>query len=241
MASNVLSLRHRQAALPRLATRLAVAGVLLVACPGLALGQTTGRGSVRVGAGSAWGQGIERAVVNVFGGFGLAIVRPRTDEPVDGEHRIEAIAEVGWIENVLPADIDQDIDEAAIRLSALLGSPVSYEAKSSASYWLAGLRDKYFTGRRVGPSLGVGFGWARMTPDAVAEASGMNVTGQLRDEVGYERKGAFLLLFDLGASIGLGTAFSVDVGGRLSTFIRTGEGKESALTGQIYAAAVIGF
>ena len=83
MASNVLSLRHRQAALPRLATRLAVAGVLLVACPGLALGQTTGRGSVRVGAGPAWGQGIERAVVNVFGRFSLAIVRPRTDEPVN--------------------------------------------------------------------------------------------------------------------------------------------------------------
>ena len=45
-------------------------------------------------------------------------------------------------------------------------------------------------------------------------------------------EGVFRLLFDVGASIGLGTAFGVDVGGRLNTFIRRGDGQNRCSPGR---------
>lgn len=140
-------------------------------------------------AGPAFAQSTPAAFVRGFGGltfmsepaqvFGAGVgfrIHPNVD----------VIGELGRLTNVLPRELQRDLDDAAHAIGTLYGGPLAIDGKAPGVYGFGGLR----VGRRI-PSRAtvfaeVGAGIARGTSDISARAGTTDVSRQVVAALGID-------------------------------------------------------
>ena len=122
--------------------------------------------------------------------------------------------EFGRMQNVLPEEAEDDLDEAAEFLESQLGTTVNLDVKVPAIYGLAGIR--WSPDDRIAPFLEAGAGFARLSLDITAEIAGIDVTDEVEDQLDDEdlEVTEFLLAFGGGLNARLTDRVRLDVGYR---------------------------
>lgn len=150
------------------------------------------------------------------------------------------IGEVGYMRNVLPKEIRDNVDDMAELLSLVYGSPVDIRISAPATYGFGGLRLSPATGR-VEPFLegGVGVGRVSLRLDE-AKAGGVDfrdpIAAQIDDEDMNTTK--LLLAFGGGVTLRPSSALAVDLGYR---YTRIATEDPAINTSMIYGALKFGF
>jgi hypothetical protein len=122
--------------------------------------------------------------------------------------------EFGRMQNVLPEDAQDDLDEATEFLESQLGTTVDLDVRVPAIYGLAGIR--WSPEDRIAPFLEAGAGFARLSVDLTAEIAGTDVTDEIEDQLDREDLEVtdFLLAFGGGLNARLSERIRLDVGYR---------------------------
>jgi hypothetical protein len=153
-----------------------------------------------------------------IGGLAGATVHEQTGGVLGGQAGIRAagnlhvIGEAGWMRNVLPGDVQADIDIVSALLG-LGGSPDAIDARLQALYGFGGLRWSPVRGR-VAPFIESGFGAARLTLHVDA-AAGSDVSGAIEDDLRDATEATKPLFVAAGGlNVALGGPFRLDAGYR---------------------------
>jgi hypothetical protein len=153
---------------------LAVLGCLWPVWVATAAAQTTGErgfgralGGVNVGTETG-------ALVAVGGGVRVA-------------PHVALIAEVGRFSNVLPKELQRDLDEAALLLAPQFGQPLVIDGGARAVYAMAGVRVTGRESARVSVFAEAAAGRARGTSVIHASVGGMDVTNGVERALGLPR------------------------------------------------------
>ena len=154
--------------------------------------------------------------------------------------QLDIIGEFGWMQNVLPTELQNDVDAAATLITLLTGIPVAIDVKVPAVYGFGGLRGNVPTGSRVTPFVAGGVGVGRITLDVTAEALGIDISQEVEDELELGDTSATEFLLAVGGGINITATSNVgfDVGYR---YIRIFSDDPSINTSQVYSAAVFAF
>ena len=177
-----------------------------------------------------------------IGGLAGATVHEQTAGMLGAQAGIRAagglhiIGEAGWLRNVLPGQIQGDIDIVSALLG-LGGSPVAIDARLQARYGFGGLRWSAVRGR-FSPFVESGFGAARLTlqVDAAGDSTiGEEIEEDLRDSTDATKP---LFMAGGGLHVALGGPVSLDTGYRY-TRIFTDEPTINAHA--VYGALKVGF
>ena len=122
--------------------------------------------------------------------------------------------EFGRMQNVLPEDAQDDLDDAVEFLENQLGTTVNLDVKVPAIYGLGGIR--WSPDDRIAPFLEVGAGFARLNIDVKAEIAGIDVSDEVEDQLDTEdlEVTEFLLAFGGGLNARLSERIRLDVGYR---------------------------
>jgi opacity protein-like surface antigen len=95
-----------------------------------------------------------------------------------GTH-LEAIGEIGRLTNMLPHQIQRDLDEAARLMRPFYGDGLSIDGKAPALYGFGGVRVNQQTGSRLTLFAEAGAGVARGTSDITAFAGQRDVSADV--------------------------------------------------------------
>jgi opacity protein-like surface antigen len=164
----------------------------------------------------AWAQS-DRGFVRGLGGvtFGSAetasIVGGGVGVNVGDDFQI--VGEFGRIHNVLPNDLNEELEDFADLLTLLSGVPVNLDAKVPAIYGLGGVRYNVPTGSRIRPFVEAQVGFAHISLDIEAEVLGVDISDEVEEEADLDAT-EFLLGLGGGIGIGLSERLGIDVGYR---------------------------
>ena len=173
---------------------LATAALLLVAAPARAQGFIHGLGGVTFGT----------EVGPVFGGGGGIAI---------GE-RLQIFGEFGRGRNVLPSELQDELDDLSDFLSDETGLPVTFDVRIPAFYGMGGARYALSTGR-VRPYLEGALGFARLSFDVVsAEVGGIDLSDLVEEAADMDDETKALLMLGGGLNVPVNATFSVDIGYR---------------------------
>ena len=203
-----------------------LAVVLLLGFSSVGYGQTTDGGFVRGLGGVTLGT---ETGGTVGGGVGVSL-----------SPHVDIIGEFGWLQNVLPSELQDDIDTAATLITLLSGVPVTIGAKIPAVYALGGVRGNIPTGSRVTPFVDGGVGVGRISLDIDVEVLGIDISQEVEDELelGDTSSTEFMLAVGGGINVTATSNVGFDFGYR---YIRIFTDDPSIDTSQVYGAAVLGF
>jgi outer membrane protein with beta-barrel domain len=190
---------------------------------------------------SAQGTSNSRVFVGGLGGvtFGTA-----TSSAIAGQVGVRimpnvfVIGEIGRMQNVLPGDIADQIQEG-IDFLEQAGIPVDIDVKAPAVYGFGGLRWAQ-AGRRIAPFVEGGVGFGHITADVSGTVGGIDVSDFIEDELGDLDQSVteFLIAFGGGVNIGLTRTVAIDAGYR---YTRIFTDEEPPNTSLVYGAIKIMF
>ena len=103
-----------------------------------------------------------------------------------GGEVVQGFGEFGRIKNVLPGDLEQDLNAAFDFLEFLLGVPITVDLNVPATYGVRGVRITIPVTGRVHPYIEGGGGFARLTIDLRATVAGIDITQDILDELGED-------------------------------------------------------
>lgn len=150
------------------------------------------------------------------------------------------IGEVGYMRNVLPKELQDDIEDLATLLALGYGAPVDLEISAPTTYVFGGLRWSPPAGIVV-PFVegGVGVGHVSVRVDK-AEVLGIDFRGLIEDELDDEDTNATKMLVALGGGVTVRAArlVALDFGYR---YTRIATDDPSVNTSMIYGALKVGF
>jgi len=148
-----------------------------------------------------------------------------------------AIGEVGRMQNVLPKDIRDEIEDEIDNLIGESGLDIDLEFKMPATYWFGGLRWAP-SGSPVAPFLEGGVGSGHLSVDVSKfEIEGVSVLPELKNEFGDMTTTELLIAIGGGVTARLNPSISLDAGYRF-TWIHTED--PSVNTSMVYAAIKFG-
>ena len=205
-------------------SRLGVLLLLSLSVSAICAAQTTERGFVRGLGGITFGTETGGAV---GGGVGVNI----TDQ-------LAIIGEIGWMQNVLPSELQDDLDTLTQFLTLFAEVPVTLDVKVPAVYGFGGIRANVPTGNRVTPFVEGGVGVARITLDVKAEVLGIDISREIEDELDDTDATEVLLTIGGGINVAATTNVGFDVGYR---YLRIFTDDPATNTSLLYGAAVFGF
>jgi opacity protein-like surface antigen len=205
-------------------TKQMVIAAGLVLIPALAAAQPTTGGFGKAFGGITFGT----ETAGVFGGAIGASITPG----------VEVFGEVGYMQNVLPDELQENIDDAVGILSIVLRVPVTVDAKVPALYGLGGVRGNLATGTAVTPFLDGGGGLARITLDVDAEAAGIDISEELEDELDLESETKFLVVLGGGVNLRITDGTGIDLGYR---YVRIFTDDPAVNVSHVYAGVRVGF
>ena len=96
-----------------------------------------------------------------------------------GDH-FEVIGEFGRLTNMLPRQIQRDLDEAARTMRPFYGDGLTIDGRAPAVYGFGGVRASRRAGTRLTLFADAGAGMARGTSDIRAHAGGRDVSADVR-------------------------------------------------------------
>jgi len=185
--------------------KLAVAaiGAAVLMAPRLAAAQTAAP-DARIFAGGLVGVTFGTETGAMFGGrVGFRVSR-----------HLHLFAEVGRITDVTPKEIGDQINEALDLIPEEI--PVTFTAKTPTTYVVGGVRWSQTQGR-IGPFAEAGVGVGHITADFKLVVDGIDLSDELRDEVGDDISATeFLFMFGGGVNITISPVVSVDAGYRFT-------------------------
>jgi opacity protein-like surface antigen len=103
------------------------------------------------------------------GGIGLRV-----------SNRFEVFGEIGRLTNMLPRQIQRDLDEAARAMRPFYADGLTIDGRAPAVYGFGGLRASRHAGMRLTLFADAGAGMARGTSDIRARAGGRDVSASVR-------------------------------------------------------------
>lgn len=173
--------------------------VLLLAAPVAA--QDAPRGSLRAFAGVTF----MSETASVFGGgAGFRF----TDY-------LEVVGDVGRLTNILPHDLQRDLDDAARAFGTMFGGPLVIDGKAPGGYALGAVRFGAVAGRRMRLYGEAGAGTAHGVSHISAHAGATNVSREVVRALGIKKsETAPLMVVGGGATVPLTGRLGVDVGYR---------------------------
>jgi opacity protein-like surface antigen len=128
---------------------------------------------------------------------------------------LQLFGEFGRMGNVLPTQMQEDLDEFTDLLSDETGLTVTIDAKVPAIYGMGGLRYTIPTGGRVRPYVEAAVGFARLSLDIEAEVGGIDLSELIEDEVGLDETATeTLLVLGGGINIAVNDTLGLDFGYR---------------------------
>ncbi|MEO8070853.1 MAG: hypothetical protein ABI652_05590, partial [Acidobacteriota bacterium] len=141
----------------------------------------------------------------VAGQFGIGI-RPN----------LFVIGEVGRMQNVMPKDIRDQLDDAVDELEATSGLPVTVELSLPATYGFGGVR--WVSLGQIAPFIEAGAGVGHIALNVKrAQVLGQDFTDEIKDELGSDASETkFLFAVGGGVTASLGRATSIDAGYRFT-------------------------
>lgn len=146
---------------------------------------------------------------------------------------LHVFGEVGRITDVTPSEIADQFDE----LVDLIGEdvPVSFSATVPATTFVGGIRWSQARGK-LSPFVEAGAGGAHLRADIDVRIAGIDVSDEIREELGEELTTTkFLLLFGGGVNVAVSSSLSVDAGYR---FTRIFTDAPAVNCSAVYAAVV---
>jgi opacity protein-like surface antigen len=161
----------------------------------------TERGFVRGFGGVTFGTA---EVSSVFGGGGGVNVGPN----------VQIVGEIGRIQDVLPSELQDDLDFFITVLSLELGVPISVDVKAPAIYGLGGLRFNVPTAGRVRPFVEGQVGVANISFHVDAEVAGIDISQEVEDEADLDNESEVLLGLGGGLNLALTDTLGIDLGYR---------------------------
>ncbi|HYN07079.1 MAG TPA: outer membrane beta-barrel protein [Vicinamibacterales bacterium] len=178
------------------------------------------------------------------GGLGGLTFGTATSSAIGGQVGVRimpnvfVIGEFGRIQDVLPAEISDQIQEGVDFLEQQ-GIPVDIDVKVPALYGFGGLRWAQ-SGRRIAPFVEGGAGFAHLTSKISGTVAGVDITEFIEDQIGDldQSINEFLIAFGGGVNIGLTPTVSADAGYR---FTRIFTEDPVVNTSMIYGAIKIMF
>jgi hypothetical protein len=127
---------------------------------------------------------------------------------------LQITADIGRMQNVMPSEIQEELD-LFVELTELdLGVPIEFEARIPAFYFTGGVRLNVPTMQRFRPFVEGAGGVGRISADFHVEIDGEDVSDELTDEVDLEPESKFMLMFGGGLAFDLSQNVGVDVGYR---------------------------
>jgi len=160
---------------------------------------------------------------------------------------IVIVGEVGYLLDVLPTSLADDLDELARQASDLVGEPVTLDAKVPALYALGSARWMAPSRGKVRPFVEGGGGVARLSVEFTARVGDLDVSEELQSEAGLEPSTKPVVAVGGGVEITLGKHLAASAGYRF-LYVFAGEdvadleGDEvSVNTSKLYGAIVYRF
>jgi hypothetical protein len=127
---------------------------------------------------------------------------------------LQITADVGRMQNVMPSEIQEELDLFLALTELELGVPIEFEATIPAVYFTGGVRLNVPTMQRFRPFVEAAGGVGRISADFHVEIDGEDVTDVLTEEVDLEPESKFMLMFGGGLAFDLSQNLGVDVGYR---------------------------
>lgn len=179
-------------------TWAAAAVILLVSAPASAQDE---RGFIRGLAGVTFGNVQTSSIF--AGGGGISVGRG-----------ISVIGEFGRIQNVLPNEVADVLDDFELFLELESGLDIQLTATAPAWYGAGGIRYAFPTRGSLQPFVEVLLGAASVGIDATFVIDGIDFSDELDDEADLESTTEFLIAFGGGIAIGISDGVGIDVGYR---------------------------
>ena len=128
---------------------------------------------------------------------------------------LEIVGDVGRLTNILPHDLQRDLDDAARAIGGAFGGTLAIDGKAPGVYGLGALRVGAFAGRGVLVYAEAGGGVAKGYSDITAYAGRTDVSNEIARALGIkESETAPLLVIGGGATVPLAARLGLDVGYR---------------------------
>ena len=162
----------------------------------------------------------ERGFVRGLGGVTLGGAETSMAGGIGGGVRLsrhlDLFAEAGMVQDVMPREIQDEIHSLAIFEAAQSGVPVELDLKVPSQYGIAAIRVNTPTpaGSLITPFLEIGGGAGRISMDFDVEVFGLDVTRELRQEIGDLDVIKLLLAGGAGIHISATRQLGFDVGYR---------------------------
>ena len=160
---------------------------------------------------------------------------------------IAIVGEVGYLLDVLPAALADDLDELARQASDLVGEPATLDAKVPALYVLASARWMAPSRGKVRPFVEGGGGVARLSVEFTARIGDQDLSDELQQQAGFESTTRPVVAVGGGVEITLGKRLAASAGYQLlhvfpGEDVADIEGDEvSVNTSKLYGAIVYRF
>lgn len=162
----------------------------------------------------------ERGFVRGLGGVTLGGAETSMAGGIGGGVRLnkhlDLFAEAGMVRDVMPGEIQDELDSLAILEAAISGVPVELDIEVPNQYGIAGIRVNTPTpaGSLITPFLEIGGGAGRIAMDFDVEVFGLDLTRELREEIGDLDVIKLLLAGGAGIHISATRQLGFDVGYR---------------------------
>lgn len=168
-------------------------------------------------AAPALAQGADRGFVRGLGGVSFAAEA----SPIYGggagfriARNFTVTAEVGRIQNVLPQDIQDNLDLAEQQVELETGIPVSVDANIPVFFFLGGIRADVPTSGRVKPFIETSAGVGHLSANVHVEILGIDVSDEVNNLLKDETASKFMLAIGGGVSMQMSGACWLDAGYR---------------------------
>jgi opacity protein-like surface antigen len=128
---------------------------------------------------------------------------------------IDLFGDLGGITNMLPREIQRDVDEAARQIGNAYGAPLTIDLKAPGLYGLGGVRFSHTTAQRFTLFVEAGAGVARGTSDVFASAGNADVSAQVSAVLNLKESVTEpLVMAGGGIGVPLGSRLTLDLGYR---------------------------
>jgi opacity protein-like surface antigen len=181
----------------RILSRLACAGAVVLMAAGPVSAQDE-RGFVRGLGGVTFGNVQTSSIFG--GGGGISVGRG-----------FSIVGEFGRIQNVLPNEVADLLDDLELLLEIDSGLDIEVSATAPAFYGAGGIRYAFPTAGRLQPFVEALLGAANVSIDATFVVDGIDFSEELEDEADLESETEFLIAFGGGLAFGLSDGVGIDV------------------------------
>jgi hypothetical protein len=127
---------------------------------------------------------------------------------------VQIVGEIGRMNNVLPNELQDQLDEMVEFLESLTRVPITIDVEVPAFYATGGARFLIPTVGRARPYVEAQGGVARITLDLEATAAGIDISDEVLEEVGDDSETKFMLSLAGGIAIQMVETVDLELGYR---------------------------